>query len=75
VALMRKQSQLLFKIAGEVHKAGRVRYRVEASNPATAITRRTGISAHSRTAFIAVLSVMGRIDTASRGSGAQKIGT
>jgi hypothetical protein len=55
VALMRKQSQLVFKIAGEVHKVGRVRYRVEASNPpATAITlltRRTGISAHSRTAL------------------------
>jgi hypothetical protein len=33
VALMRKQSQLVFKIAGEVHKVGRVRYRVEASTP------------------------------------------
>ena len=54
MALMRKQSQLVFKIAGEVHKVGRVRYRVEASNPATAITlltRRTGISAHSNTAL------------------------
>ena len=31
VALMRKHSRLLFKIAGEVHKAG-VRYWVEASS-------------------------------------------